>query len=225
MKLLLSLALTTLTASAGEYVVLQNGFRIHADSHVTDGAVTRLKTAQGDIEIQSASVAKIEAEEYTPPAPKPPDPPPPAAPAVATPAPPKTTKEMVTAAAIKAGLPPAIVHSIARAESNYQQNAVSPKGAIGVMQLMPGTAAELNADPRDPMQNVEAGARYLRDLLIKYENDPHQVSKAIAAYNAGPGAVDKYNGVPPYRETVQYVNRVLKEYEIEQQKKKPSTDE
>jgi soluble lytic murein transglycosylase-like protein len=88
------------------------------------------------------------------------------------------------------------------------------------MQLMPGTAAELNVDPHDPAQNAEAGAKYLRDLLLKYENDPHQVSKAVAAYNAGPGAVDKYKGVPPYRETVDYVNRVLKEYEKEQLKKK-----
>jgi soluble lytic murein transglycosylase-like protein len=85
---------------------------------------------------------------------------------------------------------------------------------------MPGTAAELNADPHDPEQNAEAGARYLRDLLQKYENDPHQVSKAVAAYNAGPGAVDKYHGVPPYAETIQYVNRVLKQYEKEQAKQK-----
>ena len=113
-------------------------------------------------------------------------------------------------AAVHAGLPPAIVHSIARAESGYREDAVSPKGAIGLMQLMPKTAAELDADPRDPAQNAEAGARYLRDLLQKYENDPHQVSKAVAAYNAGPAAVDKYHGVPPYPETVQYVNRVLR---------------
>jgi soluble lytic murein transglycosylase-like protein len=108
------------------------------------------------------------------------------------------------------------VHSIARAESGYREHAESPKGAIGLMQLMPKTAAELDADPRDPEQNAEAGARYLRDLLLKYENDPHQVSKAVAAYNAGPAAVDKYHGVPPYPETIQYVNRVLKQYEKEQ---------
>jgi len=226
MKLLISLLTLTLTASAGEYVVLSNGFRIHTDSHETEGAVMRLKTSQGVIEIQANSVSAIEAEEYTPPppvvaaVPKP----------VETPAPvkdqrPLTTQELVTQAAIKAGLPPEFVHSIARAESAYRTDAISPKGAIGVMQLMPGTAAQLNADPYDPVQNVEAGARYLRDLLAKYENDPHQVSKAIAAYNAGPGAVDKYNGIPPYTETVQYVNRVLKQYEKELQKKKPnSTD-
>jgi soluble lytic murein transglycosylase-like protein len=221
MKLLLSLLTLTLTATAGEYVVLSNGFRIHADSHVTDGAVMRLKTSQGEIEIQANTVASIETEEYTPPPPqvaatKP----------IETPAKdqrPLTPREMVTRAAINAGLPPEIVHSVARAESGYRTDALSPKGAIGLMQLMPATAAELNVDPHDPLQNVEAGARYLRDLLLKYENDPHQVSKAIAAYNAGPGAVDKYKGIPPYRETIDYVNRVLKQYEKEQQKKKPNT--
>jgi len=131
-----------------------------------------------------------------------------------------TPQELVTRAALHAGLPPAIVHSIARAESGYREDAVSPKGAIGLMQLMPKTAAELDADPHDPAQNADAGARYLRDLLEKYQNDPHQVSKAVAAYNAGPAAVDKYHGIPPYPETIQYVNRVLKQYEKEQAKPK-----
>ena len=132
-----------------------------------------------------------------------------------------TPQELITRAAVHAGLPPAIVHSVARAESGYREDAVSPKGAIGLMQLMPKTAAQLNADPNDPAQNAEAGARYLRDLLEKYENDPHQVSKAIAAYNAGPAAVDKYHGIPPYRETIQYVNRVLREYQKEQTEPRP----
>jgi soluble lytic murein transglycosylase-like protein len=213
-EFVLCLLTVSVTASAAEYVVLSNGFRIHAESHSTDGGVVRLQTSQGVIEIQASTVAAFEQEDYTPPPPMPPKP--------AEPAPeiqPKLTpKELVTRAAVQAGLPPAIVHSVAKAESAYQPNAVSPKGAIGLMQLMPGTAAELNADPHDPAQNAEAGARYLRDLLLKYENDPHQVSKAVAAYNAGSGAVDKYNGIPPYRETVDYVNRVLKEYEKEKKK-------
>jgi soluble lytic murein transglycosylase-like protein len=118
------------------------------------------------------------------------------------------------------------VHSVAKAESGYRLDAVSPKGALGLMQLMPATAAELNVDPHDPAQNAEAGAEYLRDLLLKYENDPNQVSKAVAAYNAGPGAVDKYNGIPPYRETIDYVNRVLKDYEKEQKQiRKSAADE
>lgn len=215
-KLVLCLLSVTLAASAGEYAVLSTGFRIHADSHSTDGAMVRLLTSQGVIEVQASSIAAFEQEDYTPPpAPEP------AKPLQAASAEPKPTpQELLTRAAVRAGLPPEIVHSIAKAESGYQTDAVSPKGAIGLMQLMPGTAASLNADPHDPAQNAEAGAMYLRDLLLKYENDPHQVSKAVAAYNAGPGAVDKYKGVPPYRETVDYVNRVLKEYEKEQLKKK-----
>jgi len=202
---------------AGEFVVLSNGFRIHADSHVADGPVIRLQTSQGVIEIQAGTVAAFEQEDYTAPvAPSVAAAPAPPPPVIPTP----TPQELVTRAALHAGLPPAIVHSIARAESGYRQDAVSPKGAIGLMQLMPKTAAELYADPHDPAQNADAGARYLRDLLQKYQNDPHQVSKAVAAYNAGPAAVDKYHGIPPYPETIQYVQRVLKQYEKEQAKQK-----
>jgi len=77
------------------------------------------------------------------------------------------------------------------------------------MQLMPATAKAYGADPHDPSQNVEAGAAYLRELLIKYDGDAR---RALAAYNAGPGAVDKYNGVPPYAETQTYIERVLRGY-------------
>jgi soluble lytic murein transglycosylase-like protein len=198
--------------------VLSSGFRIHAESHVASGDVIHIQTSQGAIDIPAGTVVAIEKEEYTPPPPEALKP---------APAPPQvrsalTPQELLTRAAIQAGLPPEIVHSVARAESGYRTDAVSPKGAIGLMQLMPGTAAELNVDPHDPTQNAEGGARYLRELLLKYENDPHQVSKAIAAYNAGPAAVDKYHGIPPYAETVDYVNRVLREYE--RQQKKPTTE-
>jgi soluble lytic murein transglycosylase-like protein len=211
-KLVLCFVAVALAAQAGEFVVLSNGFRIHAESHLADGSVIRLQTNQGVIEIQANTVAAFEQEDYTPPVI-------PAAIPAARPAD-LTPQELITQAAIHAGLPPALVHSVARAESGYRQDAVSPKGAIGLMQLMPGTAAAMNADPLDPTQNAEAGAKYLRNLLEKYENDPHQVSKAVAAYNAGPAAVDKYDGIPPYAETIQYVNRVLQQYEKEQAKPK-----
>jgi soluble lytic murein transglycosylase-like protein len=215
MKVVVCFVAVALAAQAGEFVVLSNGFRIHAESHSSDGPVIRLETNQGVIEIQANTVASFEPEDYTPPAAPPAiGPTAPAAPAALTP------RELITQAALHAGLPPAIVQSVARAESGYRQDAVSPKGAIGLMQLMPQTAAALNADPLDAAQNAEAGARYLRDLLEKYENDPHQVSKAVAAYNAGPAAVDKYDGIPPYAETIQYVKRVLKQYEKEQAKPK-----
>ena len=118
-------------------------------------------------------------------------------------------KELVERAAERNGLPPAFLHSVARVESGYRADAISPKGAIGIMQLMPGTAAMLNADPRDPEQNVEAGARHLRDLLIQYNGETR---KALAAYNAGAGAVARYHGVPPYPETQNYVDKVLRNY-------------
>jgi soluble lytic murein transglycosylase-like protein len=213
MKLVLCFLAIAWPAAAGEFIVLASGFRIHADSHSTEDGVMRLQTTLGAIEIPANSVASIEQEEYTPPAP---------AARIAQPAAPQTehpqltAQELITRAAIQAGLPPALVHSIARAESAYHTDAVSPKGAIGLMQLMPATAAELNANPYDPAENAEAGARYLRDLLLKYESDPHQVLKAIAAYNAGPAAVDKYKGIPPYAETIEYVKRVLREYERQQ---------
>ena len=209
-KLLLSFLLVTSLAQAGEYVVLENGFRIHADSHTADGSLLRLQTDQGVIEIQASLVVGFEEEDYVPPPPAPR----PAKPIADT----ATPQELVQRAAVHAGLPPAIVESVAKAESAYRQDAVSPKGAVGLMQLMPATAAALNANPYDAAQNAEAGAQYLHDLLLKYESDPHQVSKAVAAYNAGPAAVDKYNGVPPYPETIQYVNRVLTLYEKEQKK-------
>jgi len=212
MKFVLCFVAVALAAQAGELVVLSNGFRIHANSHSSDGPVIRLETNSGVIEIQANSVAAFEQEDYSAPAAPSAEPEAPKAPT----GPVMTPQELVTQAALHAGLPPAIVHSVARAESGYRQEAVSLKGAIGLMQLMPGTAAALNADPKDAAQNADAGARYLRDLLQKYENDPHQVSKAVAAYNAGSAAVDKYHGIPPYAETIQYVNRVLKQYEKEQ---------
>jgi soluble lytic murein transglycosylase-like protein len=117
--------------------------------------------------------------------------------------------ELVDNAARKYGLPPAFVLAVVAVESGYRADAVSPKGAIGLMQLMPGTARELGADPNVPEQNVDAGTRYLRDLLLKYDNHAYH---ALAAYNAGPGAVDKYHGVPPYRETQAYILNVLRNW-------------
>ena len=103
-------------------------------------------------------------------------------------------KEMVRAAARRSGLPPEFVESVAQVESGFRPDAVSPKGALGVMQLMPGTARTLGADPHDIAQNIDAGTRLLRELLIKYDGD---VVKALAAYNAGEGAVDQFRGCHP----------------------------
>lgn len=107
-------------------------------------------------------------------------------------------------------LPPALVHAIIKAESNGRRKAVSPKGARGVMQLMPFTSKRMQvADPFDPIENIEGGIRYIKELLVTFEGD---LTNTIAAYNAGPGAVRKYGGVPPYQETRLYVRRVMELY-------------
>jgi soluble lytic murein transglycosylase-like protein len=101
-----------------------------------------------------------------------------------------------------------LVHSVIRAESNYNPQAVSNKGAMGMMQLIPATARRFGVlNPFDPKQNVEGGVRYLRFLLDYYKND---YKKAIAAYNAGEGAVDQYRGIPPFTETRNYVTQVAR---------------
>jgi len=122
---------------------------------------------------------------------------------------PRDPRQLVHDAAVRSGLPPEFVHSVAKVESGFEPRAVSPRGAVGVMQLMPETARSLGADPTDPEQNIDAGTRLLRELLLKYNGD---VVRALAAYNAGPGAVDKYQGLPPFDETRQYVNKVITTY-------------
>jgi soluble lytic murein transglycosylase-like protein len=115
-------------------------------------------------------------------------------------------KTEIDAAAAKYGLDPALLRGLIRQESNFDPNAGSPAGAQGLCQLMPGTAAALGCtNVNDPAQNIDAGARYLRQQLDAFGGD---VSKALAAYNAGPGAVTRYGGVPPYAETQNYVRQV-----------------
>jgi soluble lytic murein transglycosylase-like protein len=115
----------------------------------------------------------------------------------------------IKAAARKHNVQAALVKGIVKAESQFNANAVSPKGAIGLMQLMPETAQQFGADPTVPEQNIDAGTQYLKVLLNRYRHCRNPLPRAIAAYNAGPGAVDKFRGVPPYKETRGYVTRVL----------------
>jgi len=118
--------------------------------------------------------------------------------------------QVVREASNKNRLDPDFVNSVIMAESNFKTHAVSKKGAQGLMQLMPATAAQLGvADPFDPRANVEAGAAHLSALLDRYNNDP---IKALAAYNAGAHRVKQYNGVPPYRETRAYINKIVRDF-------------
>jgi soluble lytic murein transglycosylase-like protein len=203
MRRLLGIFLCSVTgvAFAGEYAVFASGSRLHVDRHEISGGKVRLYNAGGYIEMDAAALRGYEAEEFVPPAPEPVAPRADTAVSQAEACPTK----LADAAADKYGLPRRLVRSVISRESDFQPRAVSPKGAIGLMQLMPATAEALGADPHDPAQNVDAGTRYLRDLLEKYDGG---LWHALAAYNAGPGAVDKYQGVPPYRETINYVGKI-----------------
>ena len=119
------------------------------------------------------------------------------------------TNSLIKVAAARYQVDPRLVAAVAQTESGGNQEAVSPAGAVGIMQLMPETAAGLGVNPYDKRQNIEGGAKYLRQMMDTFGGD---VQKAVAAYNAGPQAVKEYNGIPPYRETQDYVNKVLDIY-------------
>ena len=190
-----------------ELAVLSNGFSLRVDRHERQGNEIVLYTANGVTRLPLGSVVEFEAIAA-----------PVEVPVVAVVASPTvavvpaTPTQLVERAAEKHGLPVDFVKLVARAESAFDPKALSPKGAIGLMQLMPQTAAALNVDPHDAEQNAEAGARLLKDLLVQYQHQPDQLRRALAAYNAGPAAVAKYNGVPPYRETQLYVDKIVGQY-------------
>jgi len=193
-------------AHAMEHITLSNGFSYDCAHHETVGNRTRLYTGSDDANYQEISTAQITGIEALP------DPPKPAAKtAVAAVAPAEPTiPELLARASAEHHIDVALLASVIKAESNFHADAVSRAGARGLMQLMPGTARDLGVtDVTRADQNIAGGTAYLDSLLTRYKDD---VVKALAAYNAGPEAVDRYHGVPPYRETRAYVNRVITEF-------------
>jgi soluble lytic murein transglycosylase-like protein len=213
---------TVLPLRAAEQITLRNGFEISCHHHGTVNSRVRLYMEKGNqnyIEVAPADIASVE---RIPDPPPPPAPDPPKAPApVEAPAPvadlrsdiklsPADLNEMLAKAGHEHNVDMDLLASVVKAESNGNARAVSRAGAQGLMQLMPATAADLGvSDSFKPEQNVRGGSTYLDALLTRYHDN---LALALAAYNAGPAAVDKYNGIPPYRETKLYVARVIHEF-------------
>jgi soluble lytic murein transglycosylase-like protein len=196
----LVLALLVLAAPVlqAEYVVLRSGQRLKVTGYQLVGDKYRLQVTGGKLEIAAEEVVAIEPEDsFGPPATVQLDPQP-------------LYRDLVEAAAKRYNMDADLITSVIAVESNFDPKAVSRKNAHGLMQLLPETAAQLgvkNID--DPAENIDAGTRYLRDLLQKYNNN---LALALAAYNAGPDKVQLYGSVPPFAETISYVRRVKRGY-------------
>lgn len=200
-------------ASAAETICLKSGFCLEADSHTSTAGTLVVHLGPGTLEYAAEDIASIES--HLSDSNKPPAPQKSSDAAGLNPSEP-SPGELIAKAAEQEGLASHadFLLSVAKIESALKQSAVSKKGAIGLMQLMPGTAAALGCNAKDASENALGGAAYLRSLLIRYHGDS---ALALAAYNAGPAAVDRFHGIPPYEETRSYVVRVLREYEREQQ--------
>lgn len=205
--------LASTPAVATDQAILRNGFAIRHERRVVIGANTRLYLGSDNssyVDVPTAEIDHFEQDVTPPPAPAEAAVP---ATAAATPAaakPQLSIHDAVTGSSQRYHLDPDLVNSVIRAESGFNPRAVSNKGAQGLMQLMPQTASNLGvSNAFDPQTNVDAGTRYLRELLERYNFD---LIKALAAYNAGPQRVEQYGGVPPYRETHAYVRRIIRDF-------------
>lgn len=192
------LALAAAVAPArADYVVLRGGARLNVTGYEILGDHYRLHLKGGTAEVLADDVVAIEPEEIFEP--------------IEPPLSDKTPFEkVIRAAAERYRIDADLIHCVIAVESNFNPKAVSPKNARGLMQLMPQTAAQFGVkDVFDPEENVNAGAKYLRQLMDKYNN----LTLALAAYNAGPERVDQYGRrIPPYLETMKYVQRIAKSY-------------
>jgi transglycosylase-like protein with SLT domain len=204
--LLAPLVLLAASDLRAEYFVLRTGMRLHVTGYQLLGDKYRLQLAGGWVDVKTDDVASIEPEDVFKPIPAPPAAVAPASTAAASP-----FHELVAAAASRYGVDAELISSVMAVESNFDPKAVSRKNARGLMQLLPETAARLGVkDIFDPQENIDAGTRYLKELLQKYNND---LVLTLAAYNAGPDNVQKYGAVPPFNETISYVKRVKRNYE------------
>jgi hypothetical protein len=205
---LLPLLLLATPALRAEYVVLRSGQRLTVTGYQLLGDKYRLQMKGGAVEVAADDVVAIEPEDFFA-----------SVPAPAQLAPQPLYRDLVEAAAKRYNMDADLITSVIAVESNFDPKAVSRKNARGLMQLLPETALQLgvkNID--DPAENIDAGARYLRDLLQRYNNN---LALALAAYNAGPEKVQLYGSVPPFAETISYVRRVKRGYE--KSKSKSST--
>jgi hypothetical protein len=198
LALSIGLALTVCAADArADYFVLRTGARLNVSSYQLLGDRYHIQMNGGSAEIAAADVVAIEPEEIFVPAPRMP----------LTQAP---FGELIRNASQKYGVDADLLFSVIAAESNFNSKAVSRRGARGLMQLLPATAARLGVkDIFDPAQNIDAGTRYLHELMTRYQGD---LVLTLAAYNAGPGAVQHYGRVPPYNETISYVRAIRRTY-------------
>ncbi len=207
-RLVLMLLLSLVSALAADVATLRNGFEIRYERREQSGNTTRLylnaEPNSSYVDVATEEISLIEHD----------SPPPLTLPALRSVAP-RSVHELVSAASERYLVDADLIASVIRAESNFNPGARSAKGAQGLMQLMPQTAAQLGvAHPFQPEANIDAGSRYLRELLLRYDGD---VTKALAAYNAGPERVAQYRGVPPYRETRAYVTRVIRDFNCRKQ--------
>ena len=204
-----TIMLMALPALGAESAVLRNGFSIRHERRQVIGTITRLYVDGDDSSFVDIPTAEIDHFEAAPADSSAKTHPHPSLPQVSAPHPLDLT-ELVNTASGTYRLDPDLVNSVIRAESAFNIRAVSPKGAQGLMQLMPQTASQLGVQNAfDPQANVDGGARYLRELLERYNFD---LIKALAAYNAGPQRVEQYGGVPPYSETKAYVARIVRDF-------------
>ena len=211
----LGLLLLALPAVGTDLAILHNGFSIRHERRETVGSATRLYLGadQGYVDIATDQIERFEKDLSPVVVPG-------LVPTAASLAPtrwakpqalkPQDLNEVINTISDRHHIDPDFISSVIHAESGFNPRAVSPKGAQGLMQLMPGTASKLGvSNAFDPRANVEGGTRYLTELLQRYNFD---VIKALAAYNAGPQRVQQYGGVPPYQETRAYVARIVRDY-------------